>query len=455
MFDALIREASERFGLGDKARPFISLLIDMLFDRGHNGFSGLRERFAHAGLGDAFGAWVSGQAGENVLQPDQFSAVVGHDHVTRMASQLGVPNAAITVAGATVLPKLISLLTPDGTIPLTPPPQAQQLAMAPHDADARRASTAAFRNDNSAPVQQQGGGWIKWLLMALALVAAVLLLRACMQRDEPTPAAVTSPASAPPAATPAPAAVQSPVRFGMETAAGKATVSGQLATEAEKTRLWEALVATFGAGNVNGDIDVDPNTLPAGWMDKLIAALPELKADGLKLGFDGDKLHVDTAGLDEQARFALSEKLRGHFTGHEISGLWDRAAAALAGLKAGFSGDDLVGALNLTNIYFDTGSATITGDSQQTLRAAADAIKQAPAGTRIELGGHTDNTGDAAGNLTLSQQRADAVATRLGELGVSAGVLSAKGYGQEKPRADNATDAGKAQNRRIEFSVVP
>ena len=54
----------------------------------------------------------------------------------------------------------------------------------------------------------------------------------------------------------------------------------------------------------------------------------------------------------------------------------------------------------------------------------------------------------------MSQQRADAVATRLGELGVAAGVLSTKGYGQEKPRADNATEQGKAQNRRIEFSAV-
>ncbi|KRG73944.1 hypothetical protein ABB30_14920 [Stenotrophomonas ginsengisoli] len=449
MFDALIREATERFGLGDKARPFISLLISMIFDKGHNGFAGLRERFHQVGLGDAFGSWISGQAGDNVLQPDQFSSVVGNDHVTSMASKLGVPNAAVTVAGATLLPKLISLLTPNGSIPVVPPAEAGHLLLDQRD---RQSTAAAFRHSpaNAAPA---GGsaGWLKWLVMLAILVIAVLLARSCMKQDTPATSASNASTTTPAANSPA---AQADARFGMETAAGKVTVSGQVPSEADKTRLWDALVATFGAGNVNGDIRVDTNTLPAGWLDKLIAALPELKADGIKLGFDGDKLHIDTNGLDDEQRFGLSDKLRGLFGGYEISGLWDRAAAALSGLKAGFTGDELVGALNLMNIYFDTGSASITRDSQQTLRSAADAIKQAPADTRIEVAGHTDNTGDAAANLTLSQQRADAVATRLGELGVSAGVLSTKGYGQEKPRADNATEEGKAQNRRIEFSVV-
>src|SRR5690606_36329539 len=102
----------------------------------------------------------------------------------------------------------------------------------------------------------------------------------------------------------------------------------------------------------------------------------------------------------------------------------------------------------------DTGSATITRDSMETLTSAANAIKQAPAGTKIEVGGHTDNTGDAAANVTLSQQRADAVVAKLTELGVAADGLTSKGYGQEKPRASNDTDEGRAQNRRIEFTVA-
>ncbi|HJW47289.1 MAG TPA: OmpA family protein [Lysobacter sp.] len=133
----------------------------------------------------------------------------------------------------------------------------------------------------------------------------------------------------------------------------------------------------------------------------------------------------------------------------------EAATAALAKLKPGaFTADDLVGALNLMVVHFDTDSANISADSQDILARAAEAIKQAPAGTRIEVGGHTDNTGDAAANQTLSDARAAAVVKRLGELGVGAGVLTSKGYGQDKPVADNSTEAGKAQNRRIEFTVM-
>ena len=55
--------------------------------------------------------------------------------------------------------------------------------------------------------------------------------------------------------------------------------------------------------------------------------------------------------------------------------------------------------------------------------------------------------------MTLSQQRAEAVVAKLKELGVADGILSAKGYGQDKPIADNTTEEGKARNRRMEFSV--
>ena len=440
MFDALIREAAERFGLGDKARTFVGLLIGLIFDKDRGGFQGLQRRFAAAELEGLFASWVDATAADNVFQPDQFSAVIGNDQVTRIAQRLGVPNAAVTIAGATLLPKLVSLLTRGGNLPGSPP-----------------AAAAALMGDDPAPlrsyppVAKSGGiGWLKWLIALLLIIAAVLLVRSCNKEDAvvappPTPAVVTPPA---------PPAVQANPRFTLETAGGKVSVSGQLASDTEKTRLWDALVATFGQGNVSGDIGVDPATLPAGWIDRLITALPALKNDGLKLGLDGDRLSIDSSGLNNDQRFALSDELRGLFSGYPISGLWDRATAALAGLKPGFSDDELVRALNLMNIYFDTGSATITADSQETLAAAAAAIKQAAAGTRIEVGGHTDNTGDATANLTLSQQRADAVAARLGELGVANGILSAKGYGQDRPRADNSSEEGRAQNRRIEFSVV-
>jgi outer membrane protein OmpA-like peptidoglycan-associated protein len=291
------------------------------------------------------------------------------------------------------------------------------------------------------------GKLLLWLLLIAALIVGFLLFKGC-KRDAMTPVGGSAiPAEETPLA-------QANARFGLDTLDGKATVVGQVASDAEKSKLMEAITTTFGAGNVSGDITVDANTAPAGWMDKLIALLPDLKTSGVKLGFDGDRLDIDTSALPEAERFALSQKLRGAFGGFEISGLWDKALSAFAALKPGASADDLIKALNQSSISFDADSATITRDSQETLAKAAEAIKLAPAGTRIEVGGHTDNTGEAAHNVQLSLDRANAVTAKLVELGVDGAVLSGKGYGQDKPIASNATEEGKALNRRMEFTVI-
>jgi uncharacterized protein YidB (DUF937 family) len=442
MFEALIREAAGKYDLGGNAQRFVGLLLNLIFNPATGGFNGFMKKFQDAGLGGLFSTWVGGTPGDNVLQPDQVASALDGNSLGGIAGKLGVPPALVNIAIAGILPKLVGLLTPGGRIPTAVPAEASGLL-----AGLDQARPVA----PSPPVApaRSGPGWLKWVIPLLV----VLALGYCMLDRKP--AAVDT---APVATTPAPAAsapvAQADPRFTLETGGGKATVGGQLASDADRARLMDALNATFGAGNVSGDIAVDAATLPAGWIDRLIAVIPELKADGLKLGFDGDRLTLDTSGLGEDQRFAVSERLRAAFGGFEISGLWDRAAAALASLRPGYGADDLVQALNLMRVYFDTGSATITRDSQEILGKAAEAIRAAPADTRIEVGGHTDNTGDAAANMALSRQRADAVVARLAELGVAPGVLTARGYGQEKPIADNATEDGRASNRRIEFSVT-
>jgi outer membrane protein OmpA-like peptidoglycan-associated protein len=131
----------------------------------------------------------------------------------------------------------------------------------------------------------------------------------------------------------------------------------------------------------------------------------------------------------------------------------EKASSALAALKPGFSAQDLISALNLNVINFATGSAQIPADSDDYLNRMAIALKAAPTGTVLEIAGHTDNTGDAASNMTLSQQRADAVRAYLIQQGVSGDMLVAKGYGDTKPVGSNDTEEGKFHNRRIEFSL--
>lgn len=101
-------------------------------------------------------------------------------------------------------------------------------------------------------------------------------------------------------------------------------------------------------------------------------------------------------------------------------------------------------------INFDINKATIKPESQAIVDQIAVMLKESP-GLRVSIEGHTDNTGTPAGNKTLSKQRADAVVAALAAQGIEAGRLSAVGWGQDHPVADNRTEEGKAKNRRVEI----
>ncbi len=101
-------------------------------------------------------------------------------------------------------------------------------------------------------------------------------------------------------------------------------------------------------------------------------------------------------------------------------------------------------------VNFDTGKATIKPDSDKTLDDAAAALKAA-SGLKIEVGGHTDNVGTPQSNEKLSADRAQAVMAALVKRGVAASRLTAKGYGQSSPIADNRSEDGRAKNRRVEL----
>jgi outer membrane protein OmpA-like peptidoglycan-associated protein/uncharacterized protein YidB (DUF937 family) len=115
---------------------------------------------------------------------------------------------------------------------------------------------------------------------------------------------------------------------------------------------------------------------------------------------------------------------------------------------------DLNRDLNRAVLNFATASAVLPEASAPQLQQAADEIKKLPAGSVIEIGGHTDNTGKAAANMALSQNRADAVRNVLIQDGVAPAMLTARGYGDTKPIASNDTPDGRLQNRRTEFTVV-
>ncbi len=107
----------------------------------------------------------------------------------------------------------------------------------------------------------------------------------------------------------------------------------------------------------------------------------------------------------------------------------------------------------LRNIFFDTGKSLLRSESNAELDRLVKLMKDVP-NLKVEISGHTDNTGSAKSNQTLSQSRAQAVVAYLTKKGVSASRMTAKGYGPNAPIASNGTADGRQQNRRTEFEIT-
>jgi OOP family OmpA-OmpF porin len=108
---------------------------------------------------------------------------------------------------------------------------------------------------------------------------------------------------------------------------------------------------------------------------------------------------------------------------------------------------------NFDRLLFDTGKATLQPSSQEQLANIAAILKAYP-NAHVKIGGYTDNTGDAAANVALSDARAKNVMDALVAAGVDPSRLESKGYGDQYPVGDNATEDGRAQNRRIALLVT-
>jgi OmpA-OmpF porin, OOP family len=104
--------------------------------------------------------------------------------------------------------------------------------------------------------------------------------------------------------------------------------------------------------------------------------------------------------------------------------------------------------LVLERVFFETNSSKLKPESAGTLDKVAESLKNFP-DVKIQVAGHTDNTGSAKYNLKLSEARAKSVKDYLVSKGVSPDQLTAKGYGLTEPVADNKTAEGRAQNRRV------
>ncbi|WP_416138645.1 OmpA family protein [Halomonas sp. HK25] len=123
------------------------------------------------------------------------------------------------------------------------------------------------------------------------------------------------------------------------------------------------------------------------------------------------------------------------------------------GIEVDRRGDDIV--LNMpSSVTFGFDSSELTMSARNALNDVAQILTQYT-DTRVNIAGHTDSTGNADYNQRLSERRAEAVGNYLGQSGVSRNRLNMTGYGQTQPVASNASEEGRAQNRRVEITLSP
>ena len=191
-------------------------------------------------------------------------------------------------------------------------------------------------------------------------------------------------------------------------------------------------------------------------LDKCPTTPPGRKVDAQGCELDGDGDGVVDA-LDKCPTTPPGHKVNAQgcdldSDGDGIIDAMDKCPATPAGDRVDGNGCSLPMVMNLKGVNFDNDQATLRPDAIAILDEAAATLKRYP-GLKVEIAGHTDSASSDAHNMELSQRRAQAVLDYFVSKGVEADRLSAKGYGETSPIADNATAEGRFQNRRVELRI--
>ena len=238
---------------------------------------------------------------------------------------------------------------------------------------------------------------------------------------------------------------------------GQVQIRGPVISPRAQRTLQTFAYAVFGSEDVYLSTKLQDN-LPEGWMVRSLASLAGLSKLNSGIATVSPNA-IDITGLTgrRSAKTDIAQILidrLGDGTEFELEVTYleelDPLARMLNGTECVAEITDLA---SQNKIKFEPGSATLDGDSRDTVQAIAEVFErclEAP----IEIGGHTDSQGREEMNLNLSKGRAEAVLTALRGARVKLKSLTAEGYGETQPIADNGTEEGREANRRIEFRLV-
>jgi OOP family OmpA-OmpF porin len=228
---------------------------------------------------------------------------------------------------------------------------------------------------------------------------------------------------------------------------GQVLVSGTVPDEASKAAMLARVRELYGAERVVDQIAIGNVVQPPNWngyVQKLINPNLKLISKG-QLKVDGNNVTLQ----GEVANEAQRQRIAG-----DIAASLNPTYLVKNGLRVSAAEQNLLDAtLARRIIEFESGQAVIRPSGLQILDEMAAALLKVK-GKKVEVIGHTDNTGLRESNLSLSFARAEAVRTYLAGRAIDPAMINVSGQGPDRPVADNATADGRARNRRIEFRVA-
>lgn len=238
---------------------------------------------------------------------------------------------------------------------------------------------------------------------------------------------------------------------------GAVRLRGRIKDERTRIATESFAQAQFGSDSVHGTMRLDEN-LPNGWAARVLAsleALGHLNSGSVVMQPDVVEIRGTTGDTNAKAEITriLSEKL-GASQDYRIAVTYEKKLDPLASIPTPQECVDQINQiLKVQQITFAPSSANIDDVARASIENIAKILKTCP-DVPMEIGGHTDSQGREVMNQALSQGRAEAVVNALLARRVLTSNLTATGYGESQPIADNGTEEGREANRRIEFKLI-
>ncbi|MBX7174654.1 MAG: OmpA family protein [Pyrinomonadaceae bacterium] len=235
---------------------------------------------------------------------------------------------------------------------------------------------------------------------------------------------------------------------------GKFRLTGTVPDEATKQQIIDKAKAVYGEGNFIDEIKVGGVSKPS-WLQSVLTLLPFTKNGvtngGLSVQANSISLvgEVPTQADKDRIYAEASKSCPPNTTINNLLTVVGQKALSEEQVKVQVKLNEAIAG---KVIEFETGSNNLTEKGKAVLDEFIPILKDST--DHLEIDGHTDNQGNPASNKLLSQRRAETVKNYLVDKQIDKNRLTTKGFGQEKPIADNNTETGRQRNRRIEFQVL-